>query len=49
MGQMFRYGIFLNLLGVVLITAATFILLVPQLGISLNEVPEWTGAVHSER
>ena len=40
-GQMARYGILLNLLGVVLVTAATFLLLVPQLGISLGEFPSW--------
>ncbi|MBW3541462.1 MAG: SLC13 family permease [Planctomycetes bacterium] len=41
-GQMARYGIWLNLLGVVLITAATFLLLVPQLGISLTTPPTWS-------
>ncbi len=41
MGQMVRYGIALNLLGVVLITAATFLLIVPQLGISLETIPSW--------
>jgi len=40
-GQMARYGILLNLLGVVLVTTATFLLLVPQLGISLGEFPSW--------
>jgi sodium-dependent dicarboxylate transporter 2/3/5 len=39
--QMARYGILLNLIGVVLITAATFLLLVPQLGITLGEFPAW--------
>ena len=41
MWQMVRYGIGLNLLGVVLITLAMFLLLVPQLGISLDTIPEW--------
>ncbi len=41
MGQMATYGIVLNLLGVVLITATTFFLLVPQLGISLSGLPDW--------
>ena len=41
MGQMMRYGILLNILGVILMTLATYLLLVPQLGISLDGVPEW--------
>ena len=41
MWQMVKCGIALNLLGVVLITAAMFLLLVPQLGISLDGIPEW--------
>ncbi|HUG91259.1 MAG TPA: SLC13 family permease [Planctomycetaceae bacterium] len=41
MGQMARYGFALNLIGVVVVTLATFALLVPQLGISLGAVPEW--------
>jgi len=41
MWQMVRYGIALNLLGIVLITAAMFLLLVPQLGISLDGIPDW--------
>lgn len=41
MGDMVRYGIALNLLGVVLITAAMFLLIVPQLGISLDAIPDW--------
>jgi sodium-dependent dicarboxylate transporter 2/3/5 len=41
MWQMVRYGIVLNLLGVVLITAAMFLLIVPQLGISLDAIPDW--------
>ena len=40
MGQMVRYGITLNLLGVLLITLATFVLFVPQFGISLDALPE---------
>jgi sodium-dependent dicarboxylate transporter 2/3/5 len=41
MWQMVRYGIVLNLLGVVLITAAMFLSIVPQLGISLDAIPDW--------
>lgn len=41
MDQMVRAGVALNLLGVVLITAAMFLLIVPQLGISLDTIPEW--------
>jgi len=41
MGQMVSYGIFLNLIGVALITAATFLLLAPQLGFSLDGPPDW--------
>ena len=35
------YGIALNLLGVLLITGAMFLLIVPQLGISLDSIPDW--------
>lgn len=41
MGDMAKYGIVLNLLGVVLITAATYLLIVPQFGIELDTLPEW--------
>ena len=41
MAQMASYGIVLNLIGVVLITTATFVLLAPQLGIALDGLPEW--------
>ena len=41
MGQMVCYGIVLNLLGVILITGAMFLLIVPQLGISLEGLPDW--------
>ncbi len=41
MGHMMRYGIVLNLLGVILITAAMFLLFVPQFGISLDGLPDW--------
>jgi len=44
MGQMASYGIALNLAGVVLITAATFVLLAPQLGIPLDGLPDWLSA-----
>lgn len=48
MGQMVRTGVALNLLGVVLITTATFLLIVPQLGISLEGIPEWAVSSASE-
>lgn len=41
MGQMACYGIVLNLIGVVLVTAATFLLLAPQLGFELQGLPDW--------
>jgi len=41
MQDMARYGLLLNLLGVIVITLATFALLVPQLGISLDGLPSW--------
>ncbi len=41
MNQMIRTGTALNLLGVVLITAAMFLLIVPQLGVSLETIPDW--------
>jgi sodium-dependent dicarboxylate transporter 2/3/5 len=41
MGDMARYGIVLNLLGVVLITAATYLFIIPQFGISLDGLPDW--------
>ncbi len=41
MNHMIRTGTALNLLGVVLITAAMFLLIVPQLGISLETIPAW--------
>lgn len=46
MGQMVRYGIVLNLLGVIVITVATFVLFVPQLGISLDAIPQWAAPGH---
>lgn len=46
MATMARYGIVLNLVGVALITAATFLLVVPQLDIELDVLPDWAaGAV----
>jgi len=41
MGRMVRYGILLNVAGVAIVTVATFLLLVPQLGISLTDLPSW--------
>ncbi len=41
MWQMVQYGIALNLIGVVLITGAMFLLIVPQMGISLDSIPDW--------
>lgn len=41
MGEMARYGLVLNFLGVVLVTLAAFVLLLPQLNISLTSMPAW--------
>lgn len=41
MGDMARRGLFLNLIGVVLMTLATVFYLVPHLGISTTGLPEW--------
>lgn len=41
MGEMARYGIVLNLIGVVLVTAATFLLIAPQFGIEPDRLPGW--------
>lgn len=48
-GHMVRYGLILNLTGAVLISVATFFLLVPQLGLSTTSVPEWMPAAESAR
>jgi solute carrier family 13 (sodium-dependent dicarboxylate transporter), member 2/3/5 len=42
--DMVRAGFALNLLGAVLITLVTFLLLIPQLGISLEMLPEWAAS-----
>lgn len=39
--KMLRYGFALDLIGVVLITLAAFLLMVPQMGISLDSIPDW--------
>ena len=41
MGRMARSGLALNLLGVLLVTAVTLMLLVPQFGIALEGLPTW--------
>jgi solute carrier family 13 (sodium-dependent dicarboxylate transporter), member 2/3/5 len=41
MSQMAGYGLALNLVSVVVVAIATFVLLVPQLGISLEAMPAW--------
>ena len=48
MGHMVRYGIVLNLVGAILITVATFALLVPQLGIAVGELPAWAKPAAAE-
>ncbi|MFQ5730832.1 MAG: SLC13 family permease [Planctomycetaceae bacterium] len=48
MGQMASYGVVLNLIGVVLVTAATFLLLAPQLGVPLEGLPAWVGGTPGE-
>lgn len=44
MTQMVRYGILLNLLGVLLTTLATFLLLIPQQEIRTDRLPEWAAS-----
>lgn len=39
--EMVRFGILLNLLGVILITAVTFLILVPVFGIDPQVLPDW--------
>jgi sodium-dependent dicarboxylate transporter 2/3/5 len=41
MSEMMRCGLGLNLIGSLLVVLATYVLLAPQLGIKLGEVPEW--------
>jgi sodium-dependent dicarboxylate transporter 2/3/5 len=41
--QMVGYGLLLDIIGVALIVVATFTLLVPQLGIDPQRIPEWAG------
>ncbi len=41
MGQMIWHGLILNLLGVIFVTAVTFLLLVPIMDISLETLPDW--------
>ncbi len=41
MGRMVRTGLILNLVGVILITAAFYLVAVPSLGIDLGTVPTW--------
>jgi sodium-dependent dicarboxylate transporter 2/3/5 len=40
-GHMLRHGLLLNIVSVFLITAVTFLLVIPLMGISLGEMPEW--------
>jgi sodium-dependent dicarboxylate transporter 2/3/5 len=46
--KMLRYGFALDLIGVVLITAAAFLLIIPQLGISLDSIPDWAVPANSQ-
>jgi sodium-dependent dicarboxylate transporter 2/3/5 len=48
MGQMARKGLLLNLIGVVLISLATYFLFVPRFGISLDSRPTWAEEHQSE-
>lgn len=41
MQQMAVYGLVLNLIGVVVITVATFVLIGPQLGLTVEGLPDW--------
>ncbi len=43
MKDMLRYGVVLNLVGAVVITLFTFLVLVPRFGIAFGELPEWVG------
>ncbi len=43
MPEMVRVGIFMNLLGVVLVTLILYLLAVPVFGISLSQMPGWAG------
>lgn len=43
-GQMVRAGILLNLISIVLLTAATFALIAPAMNISLTRLPDWAAA-----
>ncbi len=42
MGSMIRYGLILNFIGVVLISLFTYFILIPQFGISTEELPGWS-------
>ncbi len=39
--EMMAYGLLLNLIGILVVTAVTFLLMVPVLGISLEGLPDW--------
>jgi sodium-dependent dicarboxylate transporter 2/3/5 len=41
MGEMLKAGLILNLVGVVVVTWLTFVLLAPQFGVKSGEFPEW--------
>ena len=47
MGQMIRHGFLLNLIGVVLVTTVTFVLLAPVMGITADSIPDWARTVAS--
>lgn len=46
--QMVRYGFVLDIIGVVLIVLATYLLLMPQLGIDAQTLPEWAHSLRRE-
>jgi sodium-dependent dicarboxylate transporter 2/3/5 len=43
MPGMVRAGIFMNLIGVVLVTLVLYLLVIPAFGISLSQLPAWVG------
>nr|MCH9789467.1 anion permease [Planctomycetota bacterium] len=39
--DMLKYGLILNLIGVILLTAFMLLYFIPQMGIEIGKVPEW--------
>ncbi len=49
MQQMVRHGVWLNFIGAIVITTATFFVLAPALGIDLRSAPEWASQGATEK